>query len=97
MTSKKTIREMLLAHGFKIAEPDDPIYERLSTIFVSPISARLTMPSKSQDHKQDSALPLNPTTLPLDPATGASEASMQITRSKPKGKNEQPAKRKKRQ
>ena len=94
MTGKKTIREMLLAHGFKIAEPDDPIYKRLSTIFVSPISARLTMPSKSQDHKQDSALPLNPTTLPLDPAT--SEASMQITRSKPKGKNEQPAKRKKR-
>ena len=94
MTGKKTIREMLLAHGFKIAEPDDPIYKRLSTIFVSPISARLTMPSKSQDHKQDSALPLNPTTLPLDPAT--SEASMQITQSKPKGKNEQPAKRKKR-
>ena len=94
MTGKKTIREMLLAHGFKIAEPDDPIYKRLSTIFVSPISARLTMPSKSQDHKQDSALPLNPTTLPLDPAT--SEASMQITQSKPMGKNEQPAKRKKR-
>lgn len=41
MTGKKTVREMLLAHGFKIAEPDDPIYERLSTIFVSPISAWL--------------------------------------------------------
>ena len=95
MTGKKTIREMLLASGFKIAEPDDPIYERLSTIFVSPISARLTMPSKRKGQNQDSALPLNLTTLPLDPAT--SEASMQITRSKPKGKNEQPAKRKKRQ
>ena len=96
MTGKKTIREMLLAKGFKIAEPDDPIYERLSTIFVSPISAWLETPSKRKGQNQDSALPLNPTTLPLDPATGASEASMQITRSKPKGKNEQPAKRKKR-
>ena len=85
MTGKKTIREMLLASGFKIAEPDDPIYERLSTIFVSPISARLTMPSKRKGQNQDSALPLNLTTLPLDPAT--SEASMQITRSKQMVKN----------
>ena len=97
MTSKKTVREMLLASGFKIAEPDDPIYERLSTIFVSPISAQLETPSKRQGQNQDSVLPLNPTTLPLDLATGASEASTQITQSKPKGKNEQPAKRKKRQ
>ena len=96
MTGKKTVREMLLAHGFKIAEPDDPIYERLSTIFVSPISAQLETPSKRQDQNQDSALPLNPTTLPLDPAKGADESSKRITRSKPKGKNEQPAKRKKR-
>jgi hypothetical protein len=95
MTSKKTVREMLLAHGFKIAEPDDPIYERLSTIFVSPISAWLEKPSKRQGQNQDSVLPLSPTVLPLDPATGASEASMQITRSKSKGKNEQSAKRKK--
>ena len=93
MTGKKTVLEMLVEKGFKIAEPDDPIYERLSTIFVSPISAWLEKPSKRQDQNQDSALPLNPTTLPLDPATG--ESSMQITRSKPKGKNEQPAKRKK--
>ena len=96
MTGKKTIREMLLAHGFKIAEPDDPIYERLSTIFVSPISAWLETPSKRKGQKQDSDLPLNLTTLPLDPATTVGEASVQITRSKPKGKNEQPAKRKKR-
>ena len=96
MTGKKTIREMLLAHGFKIAEPDDPIYERLSTIFVSPISAQLETPSKRKGQNEDSALPLNPTTLPLDPTTVVGEASMQITRSKPKGKNEQPAKRKKR-
>ena len=96
MTGKKPIREMLLASGFKIAEPDDPIYERLSTIFVSPISARLTMPSKRKGQNQDSALPLNLTTLPLDPPTVVGEASMQITQSKPKGKNEQPAKRKKR-
>jgi len=94
MTSKKTVREMLLASGFKIAEPDDPIYERLSTIFVSPISAWLETPSKRKGQNQDSALPLSPTKLPLDPATG--EASTQITQSKPKGKNEQPAKRKKR-
>jgi hypothetical protein len=97
MTGKKTVREMLLASGFKIAEPDDPIYERLSTIFVSPISAWLETPSKRQDQNEDSDLPLNLTTLPLDPATVVSEASMQITRSKPKAKNEQPAKRKKRQ
>ena len=96
MTSKKTVREMLLAKGFKIAEPDDPIYERLSTIVVSPITAQLETQSKRQGQKQDSALPLNLTTLPLDPATAAGEASMQITRSNPKGKNEQPAKRKKR-
>ncbi len=95
MTSKKTVREMLLEKGFKIAEPDDPIYKRLSTIFVSPISAQLETPSKRKGKKQNSALPLNLTTLPLDPATG--EASMQITRSNPKGKNEQPTKRKKRQ
>ena len=93
MTSKKTVREMLLAHGFKIAEPDDPIYERLSTIFVSPISAWLEKPPKRKGKKQNSTLPQNSTTLPLDPATD--ESSMQITRSKPKGKNEQPAKRKK--
>ena len=93
MTSKKTVREMLLEKGFKIAEPDDPIYERLSTIFVSPISAWLEKPPKRQDQNQDSTLPLNPTKLPLDPATG--ESSMQITQSKLKGKNEQPAKRKK--
>lgn len=97
MTSKKTVREMLLAKGFKIAEPDDPIYKRLSTIFVSPISAWLETPSKRKGQNQDSALPLNLTTLPLDPTTVAGEASMQITRSKLKGKNEQPAKRKKRQ
>ena len=96
MTSKKTVREMLLAKGFKIAEPDDPIYKRLSTIFVSPISAQLETPSKRKGKNQDSALPLKLTTLPLDPATAVGEASMQITRSKPKGKNEQPAKRKKR-
>ncbi len=96
MTNKKTVREMLLAKGFKIAEPDDPIYERLSTIFVSPISAQLETPSKRKGQKQDSELPLNLTTLPLDPATTVGEASVQITRSKPKGKNEQPAKRKKR-
>jgi hypothetical protein len=94
MTGKKTVREMLLESGFKIAEPDDPIYERLSTIFVSPISAWLEKSPKRKGKKQNSALPLNPTTLPLDPAAG--EASMQITQSKPKGKNEQPAKRKKR-
>jgi hypothetical protein len=97
MTGKKTVREMLLAHGFKIAEPDDPIYERLSTIFVSPISAQLKTPSKRQGQNQDSVLPRHPTILPLDPATGADKASMQITRSNPKGKNEQPTKRKKRQ
>ena len=97
MTGKKTVREMLLAHGFKIAEPDDPIYKRLSTIFVSPISAQLETPSKRKGQNQDSALPLNLTTLPLHPTTVAGEASMQITRSKLKGKNEQPAKRKKRQ
>ena len=97
MTSKKTVREMLLAKGFKIAAPDDPIYERLSTIFMSPISAQLETPSKRKGQNQDSALPLNQTTLPLDPTTVAGEASMQITRSKLKGKNEQPAKRKKRQ
>ena len=96
MTGKKTIREMLLAHGFKIAEPDDPIYKRLSTIFVSPISAQLETPSKRKGQNEDSALPLNLTTLPLDPTTAVGESSMQITRSKPKGKNEQPAKRKKR-
>jgi hypothetical protein len=95
MTSKKTVREMLLASGFKIAEPDDPIYERLSTIFVSPISAQLETPSKRQGQNQDSVLPRHPTILPLDPATD--KASMQITRSNPKGKNEQPTKRKKRQ
>ena len=94
MTSKKTVREMLLASGFKIAEPDDPIYERLSTIFVSPISAWLEKPPKRKGKKQNSALPLNSTTLPLDPATG--EASTRITRSKSKGKNEQQDKRKKR-
>ena len=66
MTGKKTVREMLLAHGFKIAEPDDPIYERLSTIFVSPISAQQETPSKRQGQNQDSVLPLNPTILPLD-------------------------------
>ena len=87
---------MLLAHGFKIAEPDDPIYKRLSTIFLSPISAYLETSSKRKGQKQDSALPLNLTTLPLDPATAVGEDSTQITRSKPKGKNEQPAKRKKR-
>ena len=96
MTSKKTVREMLLAKGFKIAEPDDPIYKRLSTIFVSPISAQLETPSKRKGQNQDSALPLNLTTLPLHPTTVAGEASMQITRSKPKGENVQPAKRKKR-
>ena len=84
MTRKKTVREMLLAHGFKIAEPDDPIYERLSTIFVSPISAWLEKPPKRKGKKQNSALPLNPTKLPLDPAAG--EASLRITRSKSKGK-----------
>ena len=84
MTSKKTVREMLLASGFKIAEPDDPIYERLSTIFVSPISAWLEKPPKRKGKKQNSALPLNLTTLPLDPAAG--EASLRITRSKSKGK-----------
>ena len=97
MTNKKTVREMLLAKGFKIAEPDDPIYKRLSTIFVSPISAQLETPSKRQGQNQDSVLPLNPKILPLDPATGADEASMQITRSNPKGKNKQPEKSKKRQ
>ncbi len=97
MTGKKTVREMLLAKGFKIAEPNDPIYEGLSTIFVSPISAQLKTQSKRQDQGQDSAVPLNLTKLPLDPATGVDEASMQITQSKLKGKNEQPAKRKKRQ
>ena len=86
MTSKKTVREMLLASGFKIAEPDDPIYERLSTIFVSPISAWLEKSPKRKGKKQNSALPLNPTTLPLDPATAAGEASTRITRSKSKGK-----------
>ena len=95
MTSKKTVREMLLESGFKIAEPDDPIYERLSTIFVSPISAWLEKPPERKGKKQNSALPLNLTTLPSDPATGADESSMQITQSKPKGKSEQPAKRKK--
>jgi hypothetical protein len=84
MTGKKTVRAMLLASGFKIAEPDDPIYERLSTIFVSPISAWLEKPPKRKGKNQDSALPLNPTTLPLDPAAG--EASLRITRSKSKGK-----------
>ena len=97
MTGKKTVREMLLAKGFKIAEPDDPIYERLSTIFVSPISAWLETPSKRRGQNQDSALPLNLTALPIDPATSVGEALTRITRSKPKGKNEQPEKRKKRQ
>ena len=86
MTSKKTVREMLLAKGFKIAEPDDPIYERLSTIFVSPISAWHETPSKRKGQKQNSALPLNLTTLPLDPATAAGEASLRITEPKPKDK-----------
>ena len=96
MTSKKTVREMLLAKGFKIAAPDDPIYERLSTIFMSPISAQLETPSKRKGQNQDSALPLNLTILPLDPATAVGEGPKQITRSKPKGKNERQAKRKKR-
>lgn len=96
MTSKKTVREMLLAKGFKIAEPDDPIYERHSIIFVTPISARLETQSKRKDQDQNSALPLNLTNLPFDPATAAGEASLRITRSKSKGKNEQQAKRKKR-
>jgi hypothetical protein len=61
---------------------------------VSPISAQLKTPSKRQGQNQDSVLPRHPTILPLDPVTG--EASMQITQSKSKGKNEQPAKRKKR-
>lgn len=76
MSGKKTVREMLLAKGFKIAEPDDPIYERLSTISVSPISAWLETPSSKQMGRQNSASEtLDLTNLPFDPALAAMQGS----------------------
>jgi hypothetical protein len=67
MNGKQSLVELALSKGFKIADPNDPIYKEGSIISVNPSLEMLEKQSEQPDDSQSS--PLNLMNLSVDPAS----------------------------